>query len=128
MAVSYDIRIVHYIEEFSQLVGPDRGVAHEDSVFLFAVGQGDCNIQPAFQFAVFIFEIGADVQRTGRQVDVGREVVECPGITLPSVLSEAYGNMGRHLDVRIVLVGNHFHPHELVVFDIEVGVHDVVFV
>ena len=74
MAVSYDIRIVHYIEEFSQLVGPDRGVAHEDSVFLFAVGQGDCNIQPAFQFAVFIFEIGADVQRTGRQVDVGREV------------------------------------------------------
>ena len=58
--------------EFSQLVGPDRGVAHEDSVFLFAVGQGDCNIQPTFQFAVFIFEIGADVQRTGRQVDVGR--------------------------------------------------------
>ena len=31
-------------------------------------------------------------------------------------------------DVRIVLGGNHFHPHELVIFDIEVGVHDVIFV
>ena len=44
MAVSYDIGIIDDIKVFSQLVGTDGGIAHQDGVFLLAVREGDGDV------------------------------------------------------------------------------------
>ena len=57
---------------FPKLVGTDGGVWQQDSLLLLSVGQGDADVEAAFQKSFRIVETGADVQSSGVQVYVGR--------------------------------------------------------
>lgn len=86
MAVAHYIRIVDYIYVFPQLVGTDGGVWQQDSLLLLSVGQGDADVEAAFQQSFRVVETGADVQSSGVQVYAGRKIVQLCGISEESVL------------------------------------------